>query len=44
VTTGEDLVVEEWNYGDMVENHYQSRGYLTANIDGIPFTSYDSDA
>jgi hypothetical protein len=36
------LAVER-NYGDMMENHYWSGGYLTEDIDGVPFVIYNSD-
>jgi hypothetical protein len=39
---GIDLV-EERNYRDEVEDHYQSSRYTTKNIDRIPFSMYNSD-
>jgi hypothetical protein len=38
-----DELVEEWNYGDVIENHYWSGRYETEDIDGIPFATYNSD-
>jgi hypothetical protein len=44
--TGYDLVelVEERNFKDVIKNHYWSGRYTTEDIDGIPFSMYDSDA
>jgi hypothetical protein len=39
---GNDLV-EERNFGDVIENHYRSSRYLTQDIDRVPFSMYDSD-
>jgi hypothetical protein len=36
-------LVEERNYGDVIENHYWSSRYLTKDIDRIPFAMYNSD-
>jgi hypothetical protein len=35
--------VEERNFRDAIENHYQSRRYETKDIDAVPFTTYNSD-
>jgi hypothetical protein len=35
--------VEERNHRDVIKNHYQSRRYVTEDIDGVPFTTYNSD-
>jgi hypothetical protein len=39
---GEDLV-EEMNYGNVIENHSRSSRYLTEDIDGIPFSMYNTN-
>jgi hypothetical protein len=36
-------IVEEKNYGDVIGNHYWSSRYLTKDIDGVPFTMYNSN-
>jgi hypothetical protein len=38
-----DKVVEKRNYRDVIENHYRSGGYLTADINGVLFASYNND-
>jgi hypothetical protein len=35
-------LVEERNFGDVIENHYQSGRYLTKDIDRVPFSIYNS--
>jgi hypothetical protein len=40
---GSDLA-EEWNLGDVIENHAQSGRYETEDINGVPYAAYDSDA
>jgi hypothetical protein len=40
---GSDLV-EEWNFGDVIENYTWSGRYETKDIDRVPYALYDSDA
>jgi hypothetical protein len=39
---GEDLV-EERNYRDRIENHSWSGRYFTKDIDGVPFSMYNTN-
>jgi hypothetical protein len=36
-------LVKQRNWGDVLENHSRSGQYLTEDIDGVPFTAYNSD-
>jgi hypothetical protein len=36
-------LVEEHNYGYVIENHYRSGRYWFEDIDRIPFEAYSSD-
>jgi hypothetical protein len=36
--------VEQRNFGDVIKNHAQSGKYMTKDIDGFPYSMYDSDA
>jgi hypothetical protein len=36
-------LVEEHNYGDMIENHIRSGRYCTEDIDGVPYVLYRDD-
>jgi hypothetical protein len=36
-------LIEEQNYGNIIENHYWSGRYQTKDIDGVRFATYNSD-